>query len=101
MTVGFSSVSSIKAGRVEEAIAAGEKFKKVLTAAGAQNVRTMILMGSTPIRTVVSYEAADQAALGKVSDTFMADPAAIDLMREMGAKDGWSAGYTTDTWIEV
>jgi len=101
MTVGFSSVSSIKPGRVEDAIADGEKFKKLLAAAGAQNVRTMLLMSSTPIRTVLSYEAADQAALGKVSDAMMADPATQEAMRAMGGPDGWSAGYTTDTWIEV
>jgi len=101
MTVGFSAISSIKAGRVEEAIAAGAEFKKLLTAAGAENVRTMLLMSSTPIRTVLSYEAADQTALGKVSDALLADPAAVEAMRSMGAHDGWSAGYLTDTWIEV
>jgi len=101
MTVGFSTVSSIKAGRVEDAIADGEKFKKLLAAAGAQNVRTMLLMSSTPIRTVLSFEAADQTALGKVSDTFLADPAAIEAMREMGGADGWSLAYTTDTWMEI
>ena len=101
MTVGFSSISSIKPGRVEDAIAEGEKFKKLLTAAGAQNVRTMLLMSSTPIRTVLSYEAEDQTALGKVSDAFMADPTAIEALKAMGEADSWSAGYVTDTWIEV
>jgi hypothetical protein len=68
---------------------------------GGQNFRTMLLINATPIRLVQSYEAADQGALGKVTDTFMADEAALAVMNESGAKDSPIAGYTSDTWIEV
>jgi len=43
----------------------------------------------------------DQASLGKVTDTFMADPDAQAVMNESGQKDSPIAGYTSDTWIEV
>ena len=101
MTVGLSTVSSIKPGRIEEAIADNEKWKKLLSAAGAQNVRTLLLMNSTPLQIVTAYEATDQAALGKVADTLLADPAALDLMRATQAADGYIAGYMSTTWIEV
>ena len=101
MTVGASSVSTIKPGRVEDAIALSQKWGKVVTAAGGQNYRTVLLINATPIRLVQSYEAADQTALGKVTDTFMADPDALAVMNESGQKDSPIAGYISDTWIEV
>lgn len=101
MTVGSSSVSAIKPGRVEEALADNEKWKKLLTDAGAQNVRILLMMNSTPLRLVTAWEAEDQATLGRVGDTFMADPAALDLMRATQGADGYIEGYMTETWIEV
>jgi hypothetical protein len=96
MTVGSSTVTTVAAGRTNEAIADSAKYRALMERHGAQNVRVMLLMSSTPLRLVTSYEADDQAALGKI-----ADPELQELMNASFGPDGACSGYVTETWIEL
>jgi len=101
MAVGSSTVTTIKTGRVADALAVSKKFNELIARHGAKNLRTMLLMSSTPIRLVSSYEAEDQAALGKIADSLLVDPDFEPLMNEAFGENGPSAGYITENWIEV
>lgn len=101
MAVGSSTVTTINTGRVPDAMAINEKFSKLLAGHGAKNPRTMLLLSSTPIRMVSSYEAEDQAELGKIGDALMADPQFQPLMTEAFGEGGPCSGYVTENWIEV
>jgi hypothetical protein len=46
MTVGSSTVTTIKPGRAAEAIADSTKYGEIMTRHGAKNVRTLLLMNS-------------------------------------------------------
>lgn len=101
MTVGSSTVTTIKPGRATDAIADSKKYGEIMTRHGAKNVRTLLLMNSTPMRIVLSYEAENQAALGEIGDKVLADPELQKAMVETFGENGTSGGYITDTWIEV
>ena len=101
MTVGSSTVTTINPGRVPDALAVSNKFKELIARHGAKNLRTMLLLSSTPIRMVTSYEAEDQAELGKIADGLLADPEFQPLMNEAFGVGGPSSGYITESWIEV
>lgn len=101
MTVGSTTITSLVPGRVPDAIADAEKYKALLTRHGAQNVRARLLMSSTPLRLVTSYEADDQAALGKIADSLLADPELETMMTASFGPDGTSSSYVTETWIEL
>ncbi len=101
MTVGSSTVTTISPGRVADAIAGGKKYAALMARHGAKSVRMMLLMSSTPIRLVSSYEADDQAALGKIADSLLADPELQQLMTESFGVGGTSSGYVTENRIEV
>lgn len=64
MAVGTSTVTTIKSGRVPDALDVTKRFSALLSRHGAKNPRTMLLLSSTPIRMVSSYEAEDQTELG-------------------------------------
>lgn len=101
MAVGSSTVTTINSGRVPDAIELNKRFSELLTRHGAKNQRTMLLLSSTPIRMVSSYEAENQAELGKVGDALMADPQFQPLMTEAFGEGGPCGGYVTENWIEV
>ena len=58
-------------------------------------------MNATPLRMVTSYEAEDQAALGKIADNLLADPELEELMTASCGPGGPLKDYVTDTWIEL
>jgi hypothetical protein len=101
MAVGSSTVSTINPGRVPDALAITKKFNEVIARHGGKNVRNMLLMSSTPIRLVSSYEAENQAEFGKVADALLADPEFQPLMNEAFGVNGPCSGYVSETWIEV
>lgn len=101
MTVGSTTVSTLAAGRVDDALADIEKYKALLARHGAQNIRNVLLMSSTPLRLATTYEAEDQAALGKIADSLLADPQLQELMGASYGPGGTSTGYVTETWIEL
>lgn len=101
MTVGSNTVTTLVAARVNDAIADSAKYKALMERHGAQNYRVMLMMGSTPLRMVTSYEAEDQAALGKISDSLLTDPEFQALMESSFGPDGSCLDYVTETWIEL
>jgi hypothetical protein len=101
MTVGSSTVSTIHPGRVPDALAITKKFNEVIVRHGGKNVRNMVLMSSTPIRLVSSYEAENQTEFGKVADALLADPEFQPLMTEAFGESGPCSGYVSETWMEV
>lgn len=101
MTVGSTTVSTVAAGRINDAMADIEKYSALLTRHGAQNIRNMLLMSSTPLRLVTSYEAEDQASLGKIADNLLADPELQELMSASYGPGGTSTSYVTEPWIEL
>ncbi len=101
MTVGSSTVTTLKPGRMSDALAITKKFNEVIVRHGGKNVRNMLLMSSTPIRMVSSYEAENQADFGKVSDGLLADPDFEPLMNEAFGEKGPCSGYVTENWMEV
>jgi len=101
MTVGSSTVTMLVPGRENDAIADAPKFKALLERHGAQNYRVMLMMDRTPLRMVTSYEAEDQAALGKIADNMLADAEFQPLMEASFGPDGNCSGYVTETWIEL
>lgn len=100
MTVGFTAIAMVKNGRLEEALTGQKRYAEALASVGAQNVRTMILQSSTPIRLVTTFEAENQAALGAVLDAWGAHPTALETQDAL-SDSGPTAGYTTETWFEV
>ena len=101
MTVGSFTVTTIKPGRAAEAIDDSKRYGEIMTRHGAKNLRTVVLMNSTPVRIVLSYEAETQAALGEIGDKVLADPELQMAMDETFGEGGTSSGYVTDIWIEV
>jgi hypothetical protein len=101
MTVGSSTVTTLVAGRENDAIADAAKFRALLERHGAQNYRVMLMMDRTPLRMVTSYEAEDQAALGKVADNLLGDPEFQPLMEASFGPGGNCTGYVTQAWIEL
>lgn len=101
MTVGSSTVTTLVPGRENDAIAEAPKFRALLERHGAQNYRIMLMMDRTPLRMVTSYEAENQAALGKISDSLLTDPEFQPLMASSFGPDGNSSDYVTETWIEL
>jgi hypothetical protein len=101
MTVGSSTVTMLVPGRENDAIADAPKFRALLERHGAQNYRIMLMMDRTPLRMVTSYEAEDQAALGKISDSLLTDPEFQPLMAARFGPDGNCTDYVTETWIEL
>ena len=71
-----------------------------MTRHGAQNVRMMLLMSSTPVRLVSSYEADDRASQGRIADRLLADPEVQEPMGETFGVGGTSSGYAMDPWME-
>ena len=101
MTVGSSTVTTLVAGRENDAIADAEKVRALLELHGAQNDRVMLMTDMTPLRMVTSYEAEDQAALDRISDDLLTDPEFQSLMAASFGPDGNSSDYVTQTWIEL
>ena len=101
MTVGSSTIVTLVAGRENDAIADTGKYKTLLERHGAKNYRVMLMMDRTPLRMVTTYEAEDQAALGKISDNLLADPEFQPLMAASFGPGGSSSGYVTQMWIEL
>lgn len=101
MTVGSTTVTTLVLGRESDAIADAPKFRALLERHGAQNYRVMLMMNRTPMRMVTSYEAVDQAALGKISDSLLTDPEFQPLMAASFGPDGNCSDYVTETWIEL
>ena len=101
MTVGNSTVTTIRPGRGAEAVAESKKFAEIVTRHGGRNVRSMLLMSSSPLRLVLSYEAEDQGALGEISEKLLADAEIQKMMVETFGEGGTSSGYVSETWIEV
>jgi hypothetical protein len=101
MTVESSTVTTVKTGRVADALAVSKTFNELIARHGAKNLRTMLLMSSTPMRLGSSHEADDQAALGKIADGLRADPDFEPLMNEAFGVSEPSDGYVTENWIEV
>jgi hypothetical protein len=101
MTVGSSTVTTINTGRAADAIADAKKYGELMSRHGAKNVRSMLLMSSTPLRMVLSYEAENQAALGEIADKVLADPELQKMMETSFGEGGTSGSYVTEQWIEV
>lgn len=101
MTVGSTTVSTVAPGRINDVIADIERYKAVLARHGAKNIRNMLMMSSTPLRMVTSYEADDQATLGKIADDLLADPELQELMNASYGPGGSSTSYVTETWMEI
>ena len=101
MTVGSSTVVTLVAGRENDAIADAAKFRALLERHGAQNYRVMLMMDRTPLRMVTTYEADDQAALGKIADSLLVDPEFQPFMAASFGPDGNCSDYVTQTWIEL
>ena len=68
MTVGSSTVSTIKPGRAADAIALTKKWEQFLGGHGAKNVRSLLLMSTSPMQVVLSFEAVTNTAVGALAD---------------------------------
>jgi len=101
MTVGSSTIVTLVAGRENEATADGAKYRALLEKHGAKNYRVMLMMDRTPLRMVTTYEADDQAALGKIADSLLVDPEFQPLMAASFGPGGNSSDYVTQAWIEL
>lgn len=101
MTVGSSTVSTIKPGRGADAIALSKKWEQFLGGHGAQNVRSLLLMSTSPMQMVLTFEAENNAAIGALSDKFMADPAFVPLMHDVNSEDSPISSSMTTSWVEV
>jgi len=101
MTVGSSTVVTLVAGRENDAIADASKFRTLLERHGAQNYRVMLMMDRTPLRMVTTYEADDQAALGKIADSLLVDPEFQPFMEASFGPGGNCSDYVTQMWIEL
>ena len=101
MTVGSSTVSTIKAGRAADAIAMSKKWEQFLGGLGAQNVRSLLLMSTTPMQVVLTFESENNATFGALADKMMADPAFVPLMHDVNSEDSPVASSVTGSWVEV
>ena len=101
MTVGGSSVSTIKPGRGADAIAMTKKWEAFLAGNGAKNVRSILLMDNTPMQIVLSWEAENNTEAGAFADKMMGDPAFQTMMHEVGAEDSPISASTTNNWIVI
>ena len=101
MTVGGSSVSTIKPGRGADAIAMSKKWGEFMASHGAKNVRCLLLMNNTPMQIVLSWEAENNTAAGAFADKMMADPAFQSMMHEVSDEKSPVSASMTNTWIEV
>jgi len=97
----MTAVSMVKNDRIQDAIDGGKTSVEQLKAAGGKNVRQFLAMNSSPIRLIVVFEAADQAELGKITDTYLSNPEVQKTMGESLGENGYIAGYTSETIIEV
>ena len=101
MTVGSSTVSTIKAGRAADAIAMSKKWEQFLGGLGAQNVRSLLLMSTTPMQVVLTFESENNATFGALADKMMADPAFVPLMHDVNSEDSPVASSVKASWVEV
>lgn len=101
MTVGSSTVSTIKPGRAADAIAITKKWEKFLGGLGAQNARSLLLMSTSPMQIVLTWESESNAAAGALADKLMADPAFQPMMHEVNSEDSPVSSTMTTTWVEV
>jgi hypothetical protein len=101
MTVGSSTISTIKPGRAADAIALTKKWEQFLGGHGAKNVRSLLLMSTSPMQVVLTWEAENNAASGALADKIMADPAFQPLMHEVNAEDSPVSSSMTSNWVEV
>jgi len=99
MTVGSTTVTTLVAGRTNDAIADVAKYKAILERHGAQNFQVKLMMTSTPLRLMTTYEADDQAALGKIFDSILGDPELQELMGASYGPGGSCSDYVTETWL--
>ena len=87
MTVGSSTVSTIKPGRAADAIAMTKKWAEFMAGHGAKNVRSLLLMNNTPMQIVLTLESENNTAAGAFADKMMADPSFQTMMHEVSSED--------------
>ena len=101
MTVGSSTVSTIKPGRAADAIALTKKWEQFLAGHGAKNVRSLLLMSTSPMQVVLTFESESNTAVGEIADKMFADPAFQPLMHEVNSEDSPVSSSMTASWVEV
>ena len=101
MTVGGSTVSTIKPGRAADAIAMTKKWEQFLGGHGARNVRSLLLMNNSPMQLVLTWEAENNTAAGAFADKMMADPAFQTMMHEVNSENSPVSSSMTASWVEV
>jgi hypothetical protein len=101
MTVGSSTVSTIKPGRAADAIALTKKWEQFLGGLGAKNARSLLLMSTSPMQVVFTFEADNNTEAGALADKMMADPAFQPLMHEVNSEDSPVSSSVTASWVEV
>jgi len=103
MAVVSVTTGTVKPDRFEDFLEVMRKGKAITEKCGGRNVRLLsaVVAGEATGGMALISEADDFAALGAVTDKFMADPEGVALMSSMNTTDGSVTGGKSTIWVEV